>query len=316
VSGRVLVTGASGFVGRSLVGALARAGKPVRAATRNPAAFAPISGAEVVAVADFRQRIDWAPLLIGVDAVVHVAGIAHIGASVDPATYDRVIHLATADLAATCAQAGVRRVVFVSSVRAQCGAAASQVLRETDAAQPSEAYGRAKLQAEEALRAGDLDWTILRPTLVYGTGARGNLASLLRLVDSPWPLPLASFANRRSLLSVENLVGAIRFALGAPVTQCETYLVADPHALTLAEIVAALRRGAGRPPRLFPFPPALFKAALELAGRKDVWERLGGSLVVDPGKLMAAGWRPDADTRSALVHMAAASLSPRAATRS
>lgn len=312
MSGRVLVTGASGFVGSALVGALARAGKPVRAATRNPAAFAPISGAEVVAVADFRQRVDWAPMLAGIEAVVHVAGIAHVGATIDPATYDRVIHLATADLAAACARAGVRRLILLSSVRAQSGAAASHVLRETDPAQPSEAYGNAKLKAEEVLRVGQLDWTILRPTLVYGAGAKGNLASLLRLVDSPWPLPLASFANRRSLLSVENLVAAIRFALGAPVTQREAYLVADPHALTLAEIVAALRRGAGRAPRLFPFPPLLFKAALEVAARGEMWERLGGSLVVDPGKLMAAGWQPDADTRSALACYAAAS-SPRAA---
>lgn len=313
MSGRVLVTGASGFVGRTLVGALARAGKPVRAATRNPAVFAPINGAEVVAVADFRQRVDWAPMLAGVEAVVHVAGVAHIGESVDPATYDRVIHVATADLAAACARAAVRRFIFLSSVRAQSAAAASHVLRETDTAQPTEAYGKAKLKAEEVLRAGELDWTILRPTLVYGAGAMGNLASLLRLVGSPWPLPLASFANRRSLLSVENLVGAIRFTLGAPVTQHETYLVADPHALTLAEIVAALRHGAGRAPRLFPFPPSLFKAALEVAARGEMWERLGGSLVVDPDKLMTAGWQPDADTRSALARYAAASLSPRAA---
>ena len=314
MSGRVLVTGASGFVGKALVGALARAGKPVRAATRNPAAFAPISGAEVLAVADFRQRVDWVPLLAGVEAVVHVAGIAHIGASVDPATYDRVIRGATAGLASACARAGVRRVIFLSSVRAQSGAAASHVLRETDAAHPSEAYGRAKLQAEEELRAGDLDWTILRPTLVYGAGAQGNFANLLRLADSPWPLPLASFANRRSLVSIENLVSAIRFALAAAVTQRETYLVADPLALTLAEIVAALRRGAGRPPRLFAFPPAVCKAALDVTGRKEVWERLGGSLVVDPGKLMAAGWQPDPDTRTALARMAAASLSVRSHT--
>jgi UDP-glucose 4-epimerase len=307
VSGRVLVTGASGFVGRALVAALARAGKPVRAATRDPAAFALPRGAEVTAVGDFRGSVDWAPLLAGVDAVVHLAGIAHIGPSVPEAEYDRVMHLATGELAGACARAGVRRLVFLSSVRAQTGATADHVLRETDPPLPSEAYGRAKLRAEEMLRASALDWTILRPTMIFGPGVKGNLASLVRLVDSAVPLPFASFDNRRSLLALENLVAAIRFVLATPATQRETYIVADPDAPTVAEIVAALRRGLGRPARLFPFPPALLKAAFSAAGRSADWERLGGSLVANPAKLIAVGWRPDADTLGSLARMAASS---------
>ena len=146
VSGRVLVTGASGFVGKALVRALTEAGTPVRAATRNPAAVSFPPGVEKVAVADYRQPVDWAPLLGRVNAVVHLAGIAHIGPGVDDAVYDRVVHVTTAELAAACAVANVRRLIFMSSVRAQSGPAADHVLTENEEPYPSEAYGSAKLQ--------------------------------------------------------------------------------------------------------------------------------------------------------------------------
>ena len=305
MSGRVLVTGASGFVGRALVRALVAAGIPVRAATRNPAAVVFPAGVEVVAVSDYVQPFDWATALDGVDAVVHLAGIAHIGPGVDPAVYDRIIRAATAELVAACSRAGSKRFVFMSSVRAQSGASADRVLTEADAPRPTEAYGRAKLAAEAAVRDADVAWTVLRPVMVYGPGAKGNLASLQRVADTPWPLPMARFMARRSLVSVDNLTGAVVFALGAVATERQTYLVADPKPVTVAEVVAALRNGLGRPPRLFAVPLPLFELPLKLAGRGDVWERLAGALVVDPGKLIAAGWCPDADTLSALARMAA-----------
>jgi nucleoside-diphosphate-sugar epimerase len=307
VSGRVLVTGASGFVGRALVPALAAAGTAVRAATRDPAAVTFPADVEVAAVGDFRQPVDWAPVLADVDAVVHLAGIAHIGPRIEEAVYDRVIHSATAELVAACGKANVQRLVFMSSVRAQSAASADHVLTEDDAPHPSEAYGRAKLKAEAAVRAGDVAWTILRPAMVYGPSAKGNLARLQRLADTPWPLPLASFQSRRSLVSLDNLIGALAFVVTSAATARETYLVADPAAVTLAEIVTALRRGLGRPPRLYPVPPGVFETPLKMLGRGDVWERLGGSLVVDPGRLIAAGWHPDADTLGALARLAAAS---------
>ena len=312
MSGRVLVTGASGFVGAALVAALVRAGKRVKAATRGPEARLFQGDVEVAAVPDFQDAVDWKPALAGVDTVVHLAGIAHVGLKLDPAVYDRVIHATTADLARACAQAGVRRLVFLSSVRAQSGAAAAHVLREDDAPHPAETYGRAKLKAEAAVRSGATPWTILRPAMAYGPGVKGNLASLLRIADTPWPLPFASFKNLRSLVSLENLIAAIMFALDSDAAVNELYLVADPKPATLAEIVAALRQGLGRPPRLYPVPPALFATVLTALGHADVWERLGGSLVVDPAKLIAAGWRPDADTKAGLARMAAATLRARA----
>jgi UDP-glucose 4-epimerase len=262
------------------------------------------AGAETVTTGDYRQPVDWAPLLSGGDAVVHLAGIAHIGAAIDEADYDRVVHAATAELAAACVKADVRRLVFMSSVRAQSGPAADGVLSESDAPRPTEAYGRAKLRAEAAVRAAGVPWTILRPTMVYGPGVKGNLASLLRIADSPWPLPFSGFTNRRSLVSLDNLTAAVRFVLNAGATAGQMYLVADPVPVTLPQIITALRRGRGRAPRLYAVPPAVFAQAFRLIGRGDVWDRVGGSLVVDPGKLIAAGWQPDPDSLDALERMA------------
>jgi nucleoside-diphosphate-sugar epimerase len=306
VSERVLVTGASGFVGAALTAALLRERRPIRAATRDTKALSLPEDAEIVSLPDLRGVADWGPLLEGIGAVVHLAGIAHVGPGVDPAVYDRVNHIATAELAEACARVGVRRLVLVSSVRAQSGPAASHVLKESDAPCPSEAYGQSKLLAEEAVRASSVPLTILRPALVYGPGVKGNLARLMHLAASPWPLPFASFANRRSLASLDNLIAAIALALTSQAAAGETYLVADPEPVTFAEILATLRRAAGRSPRLFPVPPSLFEAGLKLAGRADVWERLGGELVVDPGKLIAAGWRPDPDTKAGLARLARA----------
>jgi nucleoside-diphosphate-sugar epimerase len=304
MSARVLVTGASGFVGRPLVDALVGAGHRVRATTRQSGEARFPAGVETVATGDYRQPVDWAPLLAGVDSVVHLAGIAHVGPAIDEADYDRVVHAATAELAAACSKAGTRRFVVMSSVRAQSGPAADGVLTEDDAPRPTEAYGRAKLRAEAAVRAAGVPWTILRPTMVYGAGAKGNLARLLRVADSPWPLPLAGLANRRSLVSLDNLIAAVRFVLGADVAVRQVYLVADPTPVTLPQIIAALRRGLGRAPRLYPVPLAVFAHTCRLIGRGDVWERIGGSLVVDSGKLIAAGWRPDADTLGTLARIA------------
>jgi nucleoside-diphosphate-sugar epimerase len=283
---RVLVTGASGFIGAPLVSALAASGMAVEPA------------------ADRRWLLD------GADAVVHLAGIAHIGSGVPEATYDQVNHVATAALAQRAAAAGVRRFVFMSSLRAQTGPSADHVLTERDEPRPTDAYGRSKLAAEAAVRAAGVPFTILRPALVHGPNVKGNLASLLRLARLPVPLPFASFTNRRSMVALDNLIAAVRFALESPAALGETFIVADPHPATFAEIVTILRTAMGRRPGLVPLPPALFARALALIGKRELWERLGGNLVADPGKLIAAGWRPVVDTAAGLTAMAQAA-SPR-----
>lgn len=294
---RVLVTGATGFCGLPLVARLAAAGYEVRAAVRRAPSPPLPAGVETALHPDLAGPVDWAPLLAGVDAVVHLAGIAHVTRDIPEDRYDLVNHRATAALAQAAQQAGVQHIVFVSSIRAQSGPAADHVLTEAAMPRPSDAYGRSKLAAEAAVAAAGVPFTILRPVLIYGAGLKGNLATLARLAALPIPLPFAGFANRRSLLSVDNLVGAIRFSLDTPAARGETYVVADPQPITLAEIVAALRPG---PPRLFALPHGLVATAAHLVGGADAWDRLNGELMAFPGKLMAAGWVPTADTKAAL----------------
>jgi len=299
---RVLVTGASGFVGRALVEDLAAQGHRVRAAMRQPADIFSRT-VEVVAVADLARPLEWRPLLADMDAVVHLAGIAHITSGIADDLYDRVNRAATAALAAAAARDRIQRLVFVSSIRAQAGPAADQALTEADAPCPVDAYGRSKLAAENAIRAAHLPFTILRPALIYGPGVKGNLADLIRLARSPWPLPFGALRNRRSLLARDNLVAAIHLSLATPAMLNETYVVADPTPLTMAEIVAALRAGLHRRPGLVPVPPSLLALALRVAGRAHLWDRIGGNCIVAPTKLLAAGWRPTTDTRAGLAAM-------------
>jgi UDP-glucose 4-epimerase len=296
---RILVTGASGFVGRALVTNLANAGHTVRAAMRQPADVFPRS-VEVVAVSDLTRPVEWRALLKGAETVVHLAGIAHAGPGIAEEAYDRVNRIATTELAQAAKVAGVHRLVFVSSIRAQSGPSSGAVLRETDPAHPTDAYGRSKLAAEEAVRAAGVPFTILRPVLIYGPGVKGNFARLMELARKSWPLPFGLCRNRRSLLARQNLIDAIHFSLTAPATQGETCIVADPNALTLAEIVTALRAGEGRRPGLLPVPPALIALGANALGRGEEWQRLGGAQVADPSKLLGAGWKPAVDTRTGL----------------
>lgn len=307
---RVLVTGASGFIGRPLTAALAQAGYAVRAAARERRGLSFPPAVEPAALPDLTQPVDWHPLLSGIDAVVHLAAIAHVGRDIPEATYDRVNHLATAELARAAAAAGVTRFVFMSSTRAQAGAAADHPLTEADEPRPTDAYGRSKLAAEAAVRTSGVPYTILRPGLVYGPGAKGNLASLIRLAALPLPLPFGALSNKRSLLALDNLIAAVRFALEDARATNETFLVADPEPVTVAELVALMRTAAARKPGLVSIPPGLLGAALGLIGQRDAFDRLAGTLEIDPSKFLAAGWQPVVDTATAIRQMIQAA-SPR-----
>jgi UDP-glucose 4-epimerase len=212
-------------------------------------------------------------------------------------------------LANAAKASGIGHLVFMSSIRAQSGAVSATVLRETDVPRPTDAYGRSKLAAEQAVRAAGVPFTILRPVLIYGEGVKGNFARLMELVRQPWPLPLGLCRNRRSLLARRNLIDAIHLALASPGAKGETYVVADPSPLTLAEIVAALRAGEGRSAGLLPVPPPFISLGAAALGRTDEWQRLGGTMMVDPAKLLNAGWKPTLDTRAGLAALARANAS-------
>ena len=194
--------------------------------------------------------------------------------------------------------------MFVSSIRAQSGPAANHALTERDPPAPSDAYGRSKLAAETAVASSGVPFTIFRPVVLYGPGVKGNLATLLRAARSSWPLPVKLFGNRRSLLGIKNFISALRFVLSAPQTIGGTYVVADPGTPpSIGELIAMMREAQGRRPRLVAIPPALFELPLRLLGRGELWRRLGGDLRVDPGKLIAAGWKPPEDTRAGIAAM-------------
>ncbi|MFZ4531547.1 MAG: NAD-dependent epimerase/dehydratase family protein [Alsobacter sp.] len=289
---RVLLTGATGFIGRHLAAALVERGDTVRAAVRAPPAPGILpEGTEIIPGIDLEAPVQWAPHMAGVDAVVHAAGIAHAGEGIPKARYFQVNRAATTVLGAA-ARGRVARFVLLSSIRAQTGPSAPDVLTETSPAEPTDAYGRSKLAAEEALAALDLPWTALRPVVVYGPRVGGNMAALRRLARLPVPLPFGRLHTPRSLLSIDNLVAAVLFSLDSPTAEQAPLIVADPAPIALSAIVATLRRAEGRNPALIGVPPGLLSLGLRLVGRGADWERLSGSLVVDPSRLVSLGWRP------------------------
>jgi nucleoside-diphosphate-sugar epimerase len=278
-----------------LVHALFRAGYAVRAATRRPVSFP--NPVDVVIVPDFTSPIDWKPILRGMDVVVHAAGLAHADSSDDSfGVFDRVNRGATLELARAATCEGVQRFLYISSVRAQIGPSAAAVVREQDEAHPTDPYGRSKLAAESAVRAAGVPFTILRPVVVYGPNPKGNFKSVVQLAASSWPLPFGGFNSRRSLLGIDNLISAIVFVLNNPATAGETYLVADPKPVSIRELLAMLRKARGHRPRLIDIPPKLIQIAFLLINRAQLWERLGGELVVDTTKLGSLGWRPALET--------------------
>lgn len=300
---RVLLTGASGFVGRHLLHDLIARGYRVRTAGRGTAPIAP--AVEHMAIGDLGAPIDWQPLLEGVDHVVHSAGLAHADGDTPEERYQAVNTQATLALARAAQAAGVRRFVFLSSIRAQSGPISGAPISEADAPAPTDAYGRSKLAAEQGLAKLDLDWIALRPVLVYGPGVKANMAALLKLARLPLPLPLGGLSAKRSLLAIENLSEAIAFALTRVCSARRSYIVADPEPLSVAQMLAAMRAGLDRGPGLIPVPPSLLALAARLAGRSGAYERMANSLVASPAALIKAGWRPPAETKAALGQLAA-----------
>ena len=302
--GRVLVTGASGFIGRDLSCRLAGVGWHVRAAARDTSALPVVAGIEPAHLADLAAPTDWTVLLEGVTHVVHLAGIAHATSTIPAATYHAVNAEAVGSLARAAAIAGIRRVVLMSSIRAQCGASADGVVDEHRPASPDDDYGRAKLAGEkllaEALAGSGTTWTTLRPVLVYGPGVKGNMAALARLARRRLPLPIGGLTARRSLLGLDNLAGAVEHALVGDRVSGSTFLLADPGALTVPQIVTAMREGLGRAPGIVSIPLSPLRFAAALAGRRAAWQRIAGDLVVSTAALEATGWRPRTSARDGI----------------
>jgi nucleoside-diphosphate-sugar epimerase len=284
---------------------LPKRGYRVRVLLRRPSAV-PAEASSAV-VGDLARPQNMSAALAGVDAVIHSAGIAHAMSGVPEDDYRILNTEATIGLARAAERAGAKRFVFLSSIRAQTGPVADAVLTEDLEPRPTDAYGESKLAAERGVAQLGLDWVALRPVLVYGPGVKGNMAALLRLARSPYPLPFAGLAGRRSLLALDNLVAAVDTALSAPGSLRRPLIVADPEPLTVAAMITAMRRGLGRVPALFSVPQGLMEAACRALGRSEAFERLAGSLVASPSALQALGWVPPAETQAALAALARSS---------
>jgi nucleoside-diphosphate-sugar epimerase len=302
VSKTVLVTGASGFIGKFVVPALVKQGWQVRAAAREPNSILAKPGIKIFAMPDLKDEVNWAPLLDGASHVVHLAGIAHSPGMLPDEVYSRVNALSVGALA-KAARGRIERLVLMSSVRAQAGLSSDQVISEADKPRPTDAYGRSKLEAERLVGESGVAFTVLRPAVVYGPGVKGNISSLATLARTPMPLPFGALNNRRSLLAIENLASAISLVLDSKRALGETFLVADREPISVGDMVASMREGLGRSSHLVRVPERAVRRLMASFGKEAEWERLSGNFVIDPSKLLGLGWDPRVTSREGLARM-------------
>ena len=291
---RVLVTGARGFVGDALCRRLAAAGHEVTGLVR--ATPDTVSWMRFAAVGDLEAVTDFAPFAAGHDAIVHLAARVHMmrETAADPeAAYRRANVDVTRRLAEAGQAAGVGRFVFLSSVKVNGEATAGKAFDETDTPAPEDAYGRSKLEAERAL--SDIPGaTILRTPLVYGPGVKANFRALVRICDTPLPLPFDGITgNRRSLLFLGNLTHAIESVVCTSDAPQGPFLLADGEDLSTAELVRRIRFSLGRRAVPCPVPAAALRGLAALLGRRAAADRLCGSLRIAPDRFRTAfRWAP------------------------
>jgi nucleoside-diphosphate-sugar epimerase len=286
---RVLVTGASGFVGRATCRRLEELGHPVRAAVRS-ADRSVDAASECVSVGEIGPGTVWEPFVREVDVVIHLAARVHMmeDRAADPLAAFRLVNTAgTLALAEAAADAAVRRFVFVSSIKVNGEETrAGRPFTERDPPGPVDPYGQSKWEAEQALgdlsRRTGMEVCVVRPPLVYGPGVRANFLRLLQAVARGLPLPLGGLTNRRSILFVDNLADALATCAFHPAAAGETFLVADEPSLTPPELIRSLAAALGRRPRLVPVPASLMQLAGRVTGREAAVQRLCGTLEIDP----------------------------------
>jgi UDP-glucose 4-epimerase len=295
---RVLVTGATGFVGRALCTDLARAGYAVRALVRAERQV-PAGASESVVVGDIAATTRWDSMLDGVDLIVHLAAKAHIPMrrARDESAAIRINADGTAELAKAAACAGVRRFVYLSTVKVNGEETRERPFTAQDEPRPAEPYARSKWRGEmlaiEASRAGNMELSIVRAPLIYGPGVGANFFQLMRWVDRQWPLPFGSVKNTRSLVGIWNLTDLLTRLLEHPAAPGRVFMVSDGQDLSTPNLIRYMARALGRDPRLVSVPDWLLRSIALLSGHSSQFSRLCRSLAVDIDSTRTLlGWAP------------------------
>lgn len=298
---RFLVTGANGFVGRALCQYLLDRGCRVRGAVRTSSIDILPREVEQVVIADIGRQTDWSAALEQVDVVIHLAARVHMMQDLaqDPmAEFMEVNAYGTENLARQSAAKGVKRFVYVSSIKVNGESTmAGQSMSELDIPQPQDPYSVSKWRAEQALHdlspESSMGVTIIRPPLVYGPGVKANFARLIEVVGKGVPLPLKNIRNSRSLIYVGNLVDALYVCATNGHAAGRTYLVADGAGVSTPALVGLIAEALGKPDRVFGFPVGLMKLAARLMGKAGAMDRLTQSLEVDNSRICSQlSWRP------------------------
>lgn len=319
----ILLTGASGFVGRSVLALLLHR-RPVRVVLRQPDAVGVPEGVEVVS-ASLSLEQDWVAALSGVSSVVHCAARVHVmnEKSADPlAEFRRVNVDGTLRLARQAAEAGVQRFIFVSSIKVNGEQSQpDQPFTADQMPMPGDPYGVSKCEAEVGLRAlseeTGIEVVIIRPPLVYGPGVKANFLAMMCWLQRGVPLPLGGVTeNRRSLIFLDNLVDLILTCIDHPAAANQTFLVSDDEDLSTAALLRRMATALGKPARLIPVPVGLISLGAKLIGRPGIAQRLCGSLQVDIGKTKSLlGWVPPISVDEGLRRTAAHWIKSRQASR-
>ena len=302
-----LVTGANGFVGKALCAELSRKGYSVRAVVRAKVTLK--ENAEVVSVQEVDGITDWSATLSNVDTIIHLAARVHImdDNAINPLMEFRKVNVEGAlNLAEQAAKAGVRRFIFISSIKVNGERTEmDRPFTENDAPNPQDAYGISKLEAEQGLlkiaQQTDMEVVIIRPPLVYGAGVKANFANMMQIIARGIPLPLGAIYNKRSFVYLENLVNLILHCIAHPAAANQVFLVSDGHDLSTTELLRKCALALGKKPMLIPIPQKLIEVSASLLGKKMVAQRICGNLQVDISKAKTLlGWVPPASVEDSL----------------
>ena len=289
----VLLTGANGFVGRNVAPVLKRAGMIVRQAARTPS-----SDTTSIMIGTIGPHTDWAEALVGADAVVHLAARVHHPREEHAAdVYQSINTDGTLHLARCAAEAGVSHFVYLSTVLVNgSNTDGRPPFRENDLLTPRGVYGASKAAAEAGLETmvqyTNMNFTIIRPPLIYGKGALGNFRLLATAVNRGIPLPFGCVQNRRAFLSVANLASFIVHRLTNQHGRFDVFLVADEEQISTPEFVRRIGKVLGKKSRIVPFPLFVLNALFRISGRSEAYNSVAASLEIDMSKALKTGWRP------------------------